>query len=221
MLSDALAGHPVACLMANAGGGHSRRRCRRPPVRSLQRFEGLTVTASNHLSELRCCRAHGMRTSAICALRLCPAAARPSARVNGVSLEVAAGEALCPDRRSGSGKSVTLRALMRLASAAPRRVMAGDPASTAPTSPPDRAGSRPPARRHRGNGVPGAAAGAGPGLHGRPADHRMHSHPCSARPPPKRASAPAGAGGGAHSQPGAAAGGLSARDVRAACASAP
>ena len=88
--------------------------------------------------------------------------------VSGATFNLRAGEVLCLLGESGSGKSVTLRALMRLlpdrAKVAGRVQRGGD----------RRAGAEGAAvagvpRRHRVDDLPGADDRARPGLHNRPA----------------------------------------------------
>jgi oligopeptide/dipeptide ABC transporter ATP-binding protein len=102
--------------------------------------------------------------------------------VNGVDLQVQRGEVVALIGESGSGKSVTLRSLLRLHP--PRRTQIGgqmlvggqDVLKMSP-----RAAGRLP-RQGRVDDLPGAAAGAGPGVHGGRADRREH-------PPPRAVSA--------------------------------
>ncbi len=117
--------------------------------------------------------------------------------VDGVSFDLAPREALCILGESGSGKSVTLRALMRLNP--PRRtVLAG----TVRVGGHDLVAAGAAAVRHpRQRGVddlPGADDRARPGVHHRPADPRDRPPPRAASPrrrrPPRAGPARAGAG---------------------------
>ena len=107
--------------------------------------------------------------------------------VNGVSFDVQRGEVLGILGESGSGKSVTLRALMRLLPRAPHAIDGQHPGRRATTSSAmtERALARP-ARRPRRDDLPGADDGARPGLHHRPADRRDDQPPRRhvARPTP-------------------------------------
>jgi peptide/nickel transport system ATP-binding protein len=98
---------------------------------------------------------------------------KPVQAVNGVSLAVQRGEVVALIGESGSGKSVTLRTLLRLHNerrsqiAGQVQVAGHDVLAMGP-----RAGRLP--RQGHVDDLPGAAAGAGPGLHRGRADRRIH-----------------------------------------------
>ena len=102
---------------------------------------------------------------------------KPVRAVGGVDLQVQRGEVVALIGESGSGKSVTLRSLLRLHP--PRRTQMGgqlrvggqDVLKMSRVA----AGRLP--RQGHVDDLPGAAAGAGPGVHGGRADRREHPPP--------------------------------------------
>ena len=91
--------------------------------------------------------------------------------VEGVSFSLAAGEVLCLLGESGSGKTVTMRALLRPV-AAPRADRRARPLGRTRRPGNERAATGGGARSGRGDDLPGADDRAGPGLHHRHPDRR-------------------------------------------------